>query len=32
MIELKAWEDEAGRVKKHNKKIDFHLEKTPTPS
>jgi hypothetical protein len=30
MIELRAWEDEGGRVRKHYKKIDFHLEKTLT--
>ncbi len=30
MIELKAWEDEGGRARKHYKEIDFHLEKTLT--
>jgi hypothetical protein len=30
MIELKTWEDDGGRAKKHYKKIYFHLEKTLT--
>jgi hypothetical protein len=30
MIELRAWEDEGGKARKHYKEINFHLEKTLT--